>query len=109
MSLSKRAAITASIALVSSASGLTGCTGQLPGSFRYSQQEQAFTSELSINTKIDLLWVVDNSSSMDIAQSKLRNGFATFAAKYMKPTWDIHVAVITTDSYLADPAWQSYL
>ena len=106
MLVKKSATAFASLAFVS---GLTGCTGQLPGSFRYSQQEQAFSSELSINTKIDLLWVVDNSSSMDIAQSKLRNGFASFAAKYMKPTWDIRVSVITTDAYLADPAWSSYL
>jgi hypothetical protein len=98
-----------STAALLAASALNGCTGQLPGSFRLSQQEQTFSSELSINTKIDLLWVVDNSSSMDIAQDRLRKGFATFAAKYMKPTWDVRVAVITTDTYLADPAWQAYL
>jgi hypothetical protein len=85
------------------------CTGELPGSFRLAQQEQTFSAQIDVNTKIDLLWVVDNSSSMDVAQEKLRNGFAAFAAKYMLPTWDIRVAVITTDTYLAHKAFTPYL
>ncbi|HCM40551.1 MAG: hypothetical protein A2070_03795 [Bdellovibrionales bacterium GWC1_52_8] len=87
----------------------TGCTGQIPNSFRLRQQEEAFSSQLQINTKIDLLWVVDNSSSMDVSQEKLRQGFRGFAEKYMKPTWDIRIAVITTDTYLADYRFNSYL
>jgi len=97
------------LALIGPLLACTACTGQLPGSFRLAQQDQTFNSNLNINTKIDLLWVVDNSSSMDIDQKKLRNGFAAFAQKYMQPTWDIQVAVITTDVYLAHPAFQSYL
>lgn len=86
-----------------------GCTGQLPGSFRLAQQEQTFSSIQEVNTKIDLLWIVDNSASMDVAQDKLRNGFSSFAQKYMLPTWDIRIAVITTDAYMADPAFSGYL
>lgn len=89
--------------------GSVACTGQLPGSFRYLQQEQNFSSQLQINTKIDLLWVVDNSTSMDVSQEKLRGGFEAFATRYMKPTWDIRVAVITTDTYLANTAFSTYL
>lgn len=87
----------------------TGCTGQIPGAFRLAQQEQTFNSQLQVNTKIDLLWVVDNSSSMDVAQDKLRRGFKGFADKYMQPTWDIRSAVITTDTYLSNPAFSAYL
>lgn len=87
----------------------SGCTGQIPGSFRYIQQVQSFSSQQDVNTKLDLLWVVDNSSSMDVSQSKLRAGFQSFANKYMQPTWDIRVAVITTDTYLANPAFSTYL
>ncbi len=85
------------------------CTGQIPGSFRFLQQDQTFSSAQSVNTKIDLLWVVDNSSSMDVHQQKLRNGFHNFTTKYLLPTWDIQVAVITTDTYLANPAYSGYL
>lgn len=89
--------------------GCLSCTGQLPGSFRLAQQEQNFSTQLEINTKIDLLWVVDNSSSMDVSQEKLRKGFSNFASKYMQPTWDIRVAVITTDTYLAHPNFQNFI
>lgn len=86
-----------------------GCTGQLPNSFRFKQQEQAFSTTVAINTKIDLLWVIDNSASMDVSQKKLRDGFETFALKYMKPTWNIRLAVITSDIYLADAAFSPFL
>ena len=86
-----------------------GCTGQLPGSLLLTQQEETFSTQKEINTKIDLLWVVDNSASMDVSQKKLRDGFTTFASKYMQPTWDIRVAVITTDTYMANPAFSGYL
>ena len=85
------------------------CTGQLPGSFRFLQKQQTFKINQNVNTKIDLLWVVDNSSSMDVHQQKLRNGFQAFSLKYLKPTWDIRIAVITTDTYLAHSAYSTYL
>ncbi len=88
---------------------LSACTGQLPGSFKFLQVTQTFQSSQEVNTKIDLLWVVDNSSSMDVHQQKLRAGFQGFMTKYLQPTWDIRVAVITTDTYLAHPAFSTYL
>ena len=89
--------------------GTTACTGQIAGSFTYAQQKETFNLTQDINTKIDMLWVVDNSASMDTSQQKLRNAFAAFASTYMQPTWDIRVAVITTDTYLANPAYHGYL
>ncbi len=88
---------------------LASCTGQLPGSFSLQPQTQVFTASQEINTKVDILWVVDNSSSMDTAQQKLRNGFAAFSRKYLLPTWDIRVAVITSDLYMANSAYTAYL
>jgi hypothetical protein len=85
-----------------------GCTGQLPGAFRLEQASQTFSSSQAVNTKVDMLWVVDNSASMDPSQKSLRTGFAAFAQKYMQPTWDIQVGVITTDTYLANARYASY-
>ncbi len=59
--------------------------------------------------KVDLLWVVDNSVSMEPSQDKLRKGFASFARKYLRPDWDIRTAVITTDMYIAHPSFAGYL
>jgi len=33
----------------------TGCTGQLPGSFRYQQKVEVFSTSQQVNTAIDLL------------------------------------------------------
>jgi len=97
------------ITVMVSCNSLIACTGQLPGSFRFLQAEQKFQATQLVNTKIDLLWVVDNSSSMDVHQQKLRNGFQSFMTKYLKPTWDIRVAAITTDTYLAHSAFSGYI
>ena len=86
-----------------------GCTQNIPEAYHYQQQEEYFGASAKVNTKIDLLWVIDNSASMDSSQEKLRNGFASFATKYLKPTWDIRLAVITTDTFLANSAFQTYL
>ncbi|MEO5668026.1 MAG: hypothetical protein ABIR96_08205 [Bdellovibrionota bacterium] len=91
------------------AMALTACTGQLPGSFRYQQQVEGFKTDISVNTKIDMLWVVDNSPSMAPSQKKIRDGFRQFAQEYMKPNWDIHVAVISQDTYLAHPSFAGFL
>jgi hypothetical protein len=86
-----------------------GCTQQIKDSFRYAQQEEAFSSTQDVNTKIDMLWVVDNSPSMWPSQKKIRDGFRSFADRYMKPTWDIRVAVISQDTYLAHPSFAGFL
>ncbi len=85
------------------------CTGQLPNAFRLRQASESFENSQSIDTKIDMLWVIDNSASMDVSQSRLRDGFSAFAQKYMKPNWDIRVAVITSDTFLAHSAFTGYL
>lgn len=85
-----------------------GCTGQIPDSFRLAQEEE-LQNLSEVNTKVDILWVVDNSASMDVSQARLREGFADFAATYMKPTWDIRMGIITTDTYLANAAYTNYL
>jgi hypothetical protein len=89
---------------------LSRCTQQIPGEFLLQQQQESFSGQtkIQINTKIDMLWVVDNSSSMDVEQAKLRAGFAAFAQTYMQPTWDIRLAVIPTDLYLAAPEFANY-
>jgi hypothetical protein len=87
---------------------LSGCTNQILGSNRYIPKEGEI-EPIALNTKVDLLWVIDNSASMDPFQATLRAGISGFTKKYMNPNWDIRTAVITTDTYLANPAFQKYL
>jgi len=88
---------------------VAACTQQKPNSFRLEQQLESFAVAREVNTKVDLLFIVDNSASMDVSQDRLRRGFSTFAQKYLRPNWDIRVGVITTDSYMAHPAFGAYL
>jgi hypothetical protein len=98
------------ITIALSGLALTNCTQQIPAEFALQQQQETFTGQtkVQINTKIDLLWVIDNSSSMDTEQQRLRQGLAAFAQKYMLPTWDIQVAAIPTDLYMAAPEFKTY-
>ena len=86
----------------------TSCTKALEDTFRFAQRNEQFGALVEVNTKVDILWVVDNSASMDVSQDKLRQGFAAFANKYMKPTWDMQSAVITTDTYIANSAFSDF-
>jgi len=88
---------------------LAACTGQLEDSFRYQQQKELFTTDTEINTKVDMLWIVDNTPSMVPTQKKVREGFQQFAETYMKPNWDVRVAVISQDTYLAHPSYRNFL
>jgi hypothetical protein len=83
----------------------SSCTQQIPGEFMLSQQQETFKATTAINTKLDILWVIDNSKSLEPVQTKVRAGIQQFAQQYMNPSWDIRVAAITTDLYLADPSF----
>lgn len=85
------------------------CTKQGNNTFRIQPAVQTFAVRQDTQSKVDMLWVVDNSASMDPSQEKLRKAFVHFANTYMKPNWDIRAAVITTDTYLANPAFATYL
>src|SRR5687767_5197949 len=95
--------------LTASAAILVSCTES--GNIRFAQQLEIFDANQTqdVNTKLDILWVIDNSGSMEDNQQKVRAGLVSFASKYMKPTWDIRSAVITTDVFLSHPSFHTYL
>jgi hypothetical protein len=67
------------------------------------QQSTSFTS-----TKIDILWVIDNSGSMDSSQQNLVENFDSFIKNFSQKSYDFHMAVTTTDAFMADPLWTGY-
>lgn len=54
-----------------------------------------------IPQKIDILWVVDNSGSMNSSQTALANNFPVFMQKFQEQKYDFRMAVTTSDVYLA--------
>lgn len=69
------------------------------------QQVDVF-SQASVPT-VDVLWVVDNSSSMEEEQQALADNFSNFYDYLVETGADFHIGVISTDVY--NPAHQGRL
>ncbi|MBN8541720.1 MAG: hypothetical protein J0L82_15115 [Deltaproteobacteria bacterium] len=52
-----------------------------------------------INGKIDILWVVDNSGSMQTSQQAVADNFQRFIEKFRDNGFDFQIAVTTSDGY----------
>lgn len=88
--------------------GLAAC-GDKGSSFSIPGTSQSFRQQSSsaVNNKIDLLWVVDNSASMDPLQQNMTTNFNSFISQFTTKGFDFHLAVTTTDTYLADAAFNN--
>jgi hypothetical protein len=66
---------------------------------------QSFTQSANSfsQNQVDILFVVDNSASMETSQSNLASNFASFIKQFQTLGFDYHIAVTGTDAYLADP------
>lgn len=53
--------------------------------------------------QVDILWVVDNSNSMQLEQSLLAAGFASFAQELEDTNTNFHIGVVTTSFEYDDP------
>jgi hypothetical protein len=49
--------------------------------------------------KVDILWVIDNSSSMDLKQTRVKANFQSFIQFLVQQQIDFHLGVVTTDIY----------
>lgn len=112
-----RAALTGLSAGFTLAAGV-GCTQAVPSQFKLLPATDTAPAAFQVGEEvvekrgapIDILWVIDNSASMLTSQTKLKNGLASFARDYLtKQGTDIQLAVITTDAFVANPAWEKYL
>lgn len=57
--------------------------------------EETFFQELS--TTVDVLWVIDNSCSMQDNVTNVRNNFSSFMGSFLSLGLDYQMAIITTD------------
>jgi hypothetical protein len=84
---------------------LEGC-GKQGQSFSILSSAQGFQqAQATVNNKIDVLWVVDNSGSMDPLQQNLVNNFSAFMSKFQTKGFDFQMAITTSDAYLASAAY----
>ena len=84
----------------------SGCSK--PATFSLLGTSQNFSqSAAKLNNQIDILWVVDNSGSMDPLQQNLVANFNSFVTRFQALGFDYKMAVTTTDSYLSEPQFKN--
>lgn len=91
-----------------------GC-GPAQMQFGIAPDSQQFKQNGGIfNNQLDVLWVIDNSGSMDPYQANLTSNFESFISNFRDRQYDMHIAVASSDAYLAnskqfnDPAWAKF-
>lgn len=87
---------------------LSGCGSESPSFSILPDTENFQQNTESINTKIDILWVVDNSGSMETSQDGLATNFQSFIQDFESKNFDFQMAVTTTDAFLADSNWTDF-
>jgi hypothetical protein len=78
------------------AGALTAC-GPKAADFSILAASQGLFQGATANTKVDVLWVIDNSGSMLTKQQTLANSFGSFANVFVNKGFDFHMAIMTTD------------
>lgn len=82
--------------------GLLVACGEKESSFSILQDSNIFYQNGSnLNSKIDILWVIDNSGSMDSSQQNVANNFNSFISGFITKNLDFKIAVVDTG------AWQT--
>jgi hypothetical protein len=77
---------------------VVGCSdqpnfGYLPSSELHQQNQSVLA------TQLDILWVIDNSLSMEVSQNRLAANFDSFIDGFRKRTLDYQMGVITTEAW----------
>lgn len=88
-----------SIQLLSAALLLSACG---PREINLYERQGDDIWQQSPTDKVDILWVIDNSNSMQIEQSLLAEGFLSFANELENTNTNFHLGVITTDFEYTD-------
>jgi hypothetical protein len=87
------------IVLTAGLAMLTGCGSGGEQTYSVLSTGQSFKQASAGNGQIDILWVVDNSGSMDPLQTNLNTNFNSFMSDFMHKGYDFHLAVTSSDSY----------
>lgn len=74
-----------------------GCNGNMAAtSFDLNSVNESFGQKVLYNNKVDILWIIDNSLSMQQHQNRLSQQIPDMVAAIQNLKIDYHIAVITT-------------
>ena len=76
-----------------------GCDKNSPSFSILPDTEVFFQNTGAVSSKIDLLWVIDNSGSMHTSQQNIADNFESFIGDFSSRSFDYRIAVIGTDAY----------
>lgn len=88
------------IGLMWGAVSLTGCSEDRP-TFSLLPESDVFYQAGGVNDKMDILFVIDNSGSMQDLQNNMANNFSAFIGDFQTKGYDFHISVTTTEAYKA--------
>jgi hypothetical protein len=85
---------------------LTACGGKLPG-FRVLEKSDTFQQASVTNNEVDMLFVIDNSGSMQDEQDSLAESFESFITEFADRELNFHIGIISTDNISGSSRWSS--
>jgi hypothetical protein len=99
-----------SLLLIASSALLFSCSNGT--SFGVGEQNQAFDSSIKMNNQVDIIWVVDDSSSMQVHQQALASQIGSMVDKLNSLKMDYRMVITTTSvgngfkggTYVGSPA-----
>jgi hypothetical protein len=74
----------------------TACSNGAASSFNVDQSSQNFGQKILYNNKVDIVWIVDNSSSMQQHQTRLSQQIPILVSALQNLKMDYHMVAITT-------------
>ncbi len=80
----------------------TGCEKGAGDFSVLSETSQFQQASVFVPRKIDVLFVIDNSGSMQTSQTNLANNFPSFINYFKSKGYDFRIAVTTTDAFYGD-------
>ena len=90
------------LALLGAFLSFTACANN-QSSFSLLPTGQTFKQSADlVNSKIDILWVIDNSGSMSPSQTNILNNFSGFMKNFGSKNLDYQMAVTTTEAFKSD-------
>lgn len=95
ISNSIKAALIASTAAIA----ITGCNKASSSYSLLNDSSQQRQQAVLIPKKIDILWVIDNSGSMESSQTALVENFQSFISRFQNYNYDFRMAVTATDAW----------
>lgn len=87
------------VMMASTVAMLVGCSKGTGGYSLLNDNSDYKQQAVIIPKKIDVLWVIDNSGSMQTSQNNLASNFQAFINRFNQQNYDFHMAVVTTDAW----------